>query len=266
MMNEYVAIAENAAHRAGSFLLKQLDKTREIYYKSEDHKNPFSEVDLGAEKIILTTISDAFPAHSFLSEEGGGKESASDYKWVIDPLDGTINFNHHLRHFAVSISLLYKEKIITGVIYNPNSDEMFSAALGEGAYLNGIRMQVSNVSVLEESLIAVAFPYDRKSEAFHKSERNFLRLQRDSQAVRRAGSAALDLFNVACGRYDGFCVIGDKLWDYAAGILLVTEAGGKVTDFKGSPFTVNSARNEVLATNGEIHGIMLNCFKEEKTA
>jgi myo-inositol-1(or 4)-monophosphatase len=265
-MNEYVSIAEEAAHKAGSFLLEQLDKKRDIYYKSKDHKDPFSKVDLGAEKIILTTIGDAFPEHSFLSEEGGGKERESDYKWVIDPLDGTINLNHNLRHFAVSISLLHQEQIITGVIYNPNTDEMFSAALGEGAYLNGLKMQVSEISVLEESLLAVAFPYDRKSEAFRKSERNFLRLQRDSQAVRRAGSAALDLFNVACGRYDGFCVIGDKLWDYAAGILLVTEAGGKVTDFKGSPFTVNSARNEVLATNGKIHEAILNCFKEEKTA
>lgn len=265
-MKEFLAVAEEAARQAGSFLLEQLNIKREIYYKGEGHKDPFSKVDIGAEKIILGTVSSAFPGHSFLSEEGGGRENVSDYMWVVDPLDGTINYNHRYMHFAVSISLLHREDIILGVIYNPSTDEMFSAVKGGGAYLNKQKMYVSAVSVLEESLIATAFPYDRKSEDFRRSERNFLRLLRDSQATRRAGSAALDLFNVACGRYDGFCVVGDKLWDCAAGIILVTEAGGKATDFRGNPFSTNSDKNEVLATNGKIHDILLRCFEEEKTA
>ncbi len=265
-MKEFLVVAEEAARQAGSFLLEQLNAKREIYYKGEGHKDPFSKADLGAEKIVLDTISSAFPEHSFLSEEGGGNENTSDYMWVVDPLDGTINYNHHYMHFAVSISLLHREDIIVGVIYNPCVDEMFSAVKGGGAYLNKEKMRVSAVSVLEESLIATAFPYDRKSEEFRKSERNFIRLLRDSQATRRAGSAALDLFNVACGRYDGFCVVGNKLWDCAAGIILVTEAGGKTTDFRGNPVSTSGDNNEVLATNGRIHDILLRIFQEEKTA
>ena len=265
-MNEFVNVAEDAARKAGIFLLEQLNKVREIQYKGKDHRDPFSKVDLGAEEIILNIIGDAFPTHSILSEETGRKEQSSDYVWVVDPLDGTINFNHGFKHFSTSISLLHNSEIIVGVIYNPIADEMFSAALGGGAYLNGKAVNTSQVGVLEESLLAVAFPYDRNSAAFHKSEKNFLRLQKDGQSVRRAGSAALDLFNVACGRYDGFCVIGDKLWDYAAGIILVTEAGGKVTNFSGTPFSVDDSRNEVLATNGKIHNQILQCFKEEGTS
>ena len=265
-MKEFLAVAEDAARQAGSFLLEQLNNKREIYYKDEGHKDPFSKADTGAEKIVIDTISSAFPEHSFLSEEGGGNENTSDYMWVVDPLDGTINYNHRFRHFAVSISLLHREDIIVGVVYAPSTDEMFSAVKGGGAYLNKQKVSVSGVNVLEESLVATAFPYDRKSEEFRKSEKNFLRLLRDAQAVRRAGSAALDLCNVACGRYDGFSVVGDKLWDCAAGIILVTEAGGRATDFIGNPFSTSSDKNEVLATNGKIHDIVLRIFKEEKTA
>jgi len=265
-VKEFLSVAEEAARQAGSFLLEQLNNKREIYYKGEGHKDPFSKADTGAEKIVLDTISGAFPGHSFLSEEGGGKGNVSDYMWVVDPLDGTINYNHHFRHFAVSISLLHREDIIVGVVYNPCADEMFSAEKGKGAYLNKQKISVSAVTVLEESLIANAFPYDRKSEDFSRSEKNFLRLLRDAQAVRRAGAAALDLCNVACGRYDGFCVVGDKLWDCAAGIILVTEAGGKTTDFRGNPFSTSSDKNEVLATNSKIHDMVLRVFEEEKTA
>ena len=264
-MTKFVEVAKKAASQAGEFLLSNLDGVREIRYKEKGHRNPYSQVDTGAESIILKAINDAFPAHSFISEERGRKDTSSDYTWVVDPLDGTINFIHKYRNFGVSISLLYREDIILGVVYNPVMDEMFTAVKGDGAYLNERRIQVSETRKLEESLLAAGFPYDRHSEAFSISVKHFVRLARDSQAIRRDGSTALSLCSVACGRYDGFCVAGNELWDYAAGILIVTEAGGKVTDFSGEPFHLNSNRNEILASNGKIHRIILESFRDERT-
>lgn len=263
-MSKFLGVARRAASQAGGFLLNNLDGVREIRYKEEGRSNPFSQVDTEAEGIILKIISDAFPLHSFISEERGRKDTSSDYTWVVDPLDGTINFIHKYRNFGVSISLLYREDIILGVVYNPVMDEMFTAVKGDGAYLNERRVQVSKTANLEESLLAAGFPYDRHSETFSISVKHFVRLARDSQAIRRDGSTALSLCSVACGRYDGFCVAGNELWDYAAGILIVTEAGGKVTDFNGELFHLNSNRNEVLATNGRIHEAVLRSFRCEE--
>jgi len=262
-MNKFLDVAKRAALQAGEFLLSNLETTREIGYKGEGHKNPFSQVDRKAEDLILDIISNTFPDHNLISEESGRKDTSSDYTWVIDPLDGTINFIHKYRHFGVCIALLHREEIILGVVYNPVIDEMFTAAKGDGAYLNDRRIQVSKTVKLDESLLAMGFPYDRNSEAFSKSVKNFVRLVRDSQAVRRNGSTGLALCNIACGRYDGFCVVGNELWDYAAGTLIVAEAGGKVTDFKGDLFRVNNDRNEVLATNGKIHQLMLKYFQDD---
>jgi len=262
-MNKFLDVAKKAASQAGEFLLSTLETTREIRYKGEGHKNPFSQIDRKAEDIILNIISNAFSDHSFISEESGRKGTSSDYTWVIDPLDGTINFIHKYRHFGVCIALLHHEEVILGVVYNPVTDEMFSTVKGGGAYLNDREIQVSKTARLDESLLAMGFPYDRNSEAFSKSVKNFIRLVRDSQALRRDGSTGLALCSIACGRYDGFCVVGNELWDYAAGTLIVTEAGGKVTDFKGDLFRVNNDRNEVLATNSKIHQLMLKYFQDD---
>ncbi len=261
-MNKFLDVAKRAAFQTGEFLLNNLDGTREIRYKGEGHKNPSSAVDEEAEDIILNILSSNFPEHSFLSEERGETGTSSEHRWFIDPLDGTVNFLHKYRYFGVSIALSYREDIILGVTYNPIASEMFTAVKGNGAYLNEKRVQVSATAKLDRSLLAVGFPYDRSSEAFSRSVKNFVRLARDSQAVRRDGSTALDLCNVACGRYDGFCVAGNELWDYAAGTLIVVEAGGKVTDFKGNRFHITNERNEVLATNGKIHEIILKCFED----
>ncbi len=265
-MNEFLDVAIRAAYQAGKFLLDNLDGVREIHYKGKGHINPWSQIDEEAEEIIFSVIGHTFPEHGFISEERGGKDTPSDYTWVIDPLDGTINFIHKYRYFSVSIALLYREDILLGVVYNPLVDEMFTAVKGNGAYLNERRIQVSTTSTLDKSLLAMGFSYDRNSEAFSRSVKYFVRLLRGSQAIRRDGSTALDLCNVACGRYDGFCIIGNELWDYAAGTVIVAEAGGKVTDFKGNLFHINNNNNEVLATNGKIHGIILKCFADEEAA
>lgn len=265
-MSRFLEVAKQAAYQAGEFLLDNLDRAIEVRYKGSGRANPFSQVDEGAEDIILGIISNTFPEHSFISEESGEKEKPSDYTWIIDPLDGTVNFIHKYRYFAVSIALSYRGDAILGVAYNPLTDEMFTASKGGGAYLNEKSIRVSDTTGLEESLLAIAFPYDRNSEDFSRSVKNFVRLSRDSQAIRRDGSAVLDLCNVACGRYDGFCVAGNALWDYAAGTLIVTESGGKVTDFKGELFRIGGGRNQVLATNGKIHEIILKYLEDEETS
>jgi myo-inositol-1(or 4)-monophosphatase len=257
---QFLDVAKNAAFQAGKFLLENIGRVEKIEYKSEGHTNPVSEVDEEAENIILSIINNSFPEHNFISEEKGIIDASSDYTWIIDPLDGTINFIHNYEYFGVSISLSYQEDIILGVVYNPLTDEIFTAVKGNGAYLNGRKIQVSKIMNLEESLLATGFSYDHSSEVFNRSIEYFIRLLRKSQAIRRDGSAALDLCNVGCRRYDGFWLAGGKLWDWAAGILIVTEAGGKVTDFKGEPFHIK--KNEVLATNGKIHDVILKYLKE----
>jgi len=263
-LNQFLDVATRAAYQAGEFLLKSLPGQSQVRYKEEGHFNPQSPADKGAEDIIFSIIGGAFPGHGFISEERGKIDAASDYTWVIDPLDGTINFIHKYRLFAVSIALLYREEEMLGVVYNPLVDEMFTAVKGNGAYLNDIRIQTSTTTNLDKSLLAMGFPYDRNSKAFRQSIKNFVCLVRESQALRRDGSTALDLCSVACGRFDGFCIVGNSIWDYAAGSLIVTEAGGKITDFKGNPFHVQNNNNEVLATNGKIHDSILKCFAEVK--
>ena len=245
--------------------MDNLGGAKGIHYKSEGRENPSSSADEEAEDIILNILSSNFPEHASISEERGEKGGSSDYTWLIAPLDGTVNFIHGVKYFAVSIALAYRDDVILGVVYNPVADEMFAAVRGGGAYVNGERIQVSTTGRVDESLLAIGFPYDRNSEAFSKIIKYFIRLARDSQAVRRDGSTALALCNVACGRYDGFCVAGNELWDYAAGDLIVAEAGGKVTDFAGEYFGVKNSRSQVLATNGKIHEAILKCFEEEGT-
>jgi len=262
-LDKFLDVAKRAALEAGEFLLNNLDGAREVHYKDAERKNPSSTLDKGAEDIILGILSSDFPEHSFISEEAGEKGQSSEYTWLIDPLDGTVNYIHKHRYFGVSLALAYRQDIILGVIYNPDAGEMFAAVKGEGAYLNDKRIQVSAIAKLNESLLSMGFPYDRSSEAFGRSGKYFVRLARDSQALRRDGSTALALCSVAHGIYDGFCVEGNELWDYAAGILIVAEAGGRVTDFRGETFHINGNRNEVLATNGKIHDAILKCLQDE---
>jgi len=258
---KYLAVAKEVALRAGRFLMENLGKSKGVTYKGSGHFNPASSVDTGAERIIVDAVGSAFPEHSIVAEEKGG-DTQSDYTWLIDPLDGTINYIHGYQHFGISLALIHKGELVLGVIYNPVLGDMFSALKGKGTYLNDRKIRVSKQNQVSKSLFSVGLPYERDSRDFRDNLECFGLLATIGQAVRREGSTALSLCNVACGRFDGFCVIANEVWDYAAGILLVREAGGMVTDFQGQPFHIPARWNRLLATNGIIHEAVLKNLRD----
>jgi myo-inositol-1(or 4)-monophosphatase len=255
-------IAIEAALAAGKFLKQNVGKIKDIQLKSGQEKNLVTEIDKKSEAMIIELITKHFPSHTILAEEGGGKKSPrSDVKWIIDPLDGTTNYTHGFPVFCVSIGIEVKEQLVAGVIYDPNFDEMFTAEKGKGAYLNGKRISVSKRTSLKESLLVTGFPYN-VAENPNNAIEHFVHFLMDAQAVRRMGSAAIDLAYVAAGRYEGFWEVALNPWDMAAGALLVEEAGGKVTRFSGEPF--NIYQQEVLASNGIVHEHMMEVLKKIK--
>lgn len=258
-MSYFKQIAIKAAKQAGLILKKNLSKKRKIAYKGV--VNLVTEMDLLAEEIITSLIKKHFPNHNILAEEKVNWQGDSPYRWIIDPLDGTTNYAHGFPIFCVSIALEKDKEIILGVVYDPMREELFIAEKGKGARLNGKKIHVSAVSKLSQSLLATGFPYDLRESSKNNFDhfRNFaLRVH----AVRRAGSAALDLCYVAAGRFDGFWEMKLGPWDFAAGSLIVKEAGGKVSDFAGHPLKLNSGH--VLASNGKIHKEMMAIIKMGK--
>lgn len=217
-----------------------------------------TEADTESEKKIISIIHSKFPDHAILSEECGLIAGDSDYKWIIDPLDGTVNFAHRVPIFSVSIALAAKDALLLGIILNPVDNELFCAVSGQGAQLNGKAIQVSSTPKIAESLLVTGFPYDVKS-IFEPSLSRYGNCLRAAQGMRRLGSAALDLCYVACGRFEGFWEEKLKPWDSAAGALMVAEAGGKVTTFSNRPYTVDHL--EILATNGRVHEEMLGLLR-----
>src|SRR5690349_8270857 len=235
------------AREAGALLLDSFQRRIGFEYKGD--VDLVTAADRASEKLITERITRQWPTHDLMGEEGARRETGSDYRWYIDPLDGTTNFAHGYPVFCVSLGLEHKGDLIAGVIYDPTRDEMFAAEKGSGAYLNQRRMHVSATEKLVESLLGTGFPSHKrhKNPNIHFYHQITLR----SHGVRRAGSAALDLANVASGRYDGFWEFNLNPWDVAAGVVLVREAGGSVTRYDGSPFEIDS--RETLATNGIIH-------------
>ena len=213
--------------------------------------------DRQSEALIIDRIRRDFPAHDIMGEEGTRIETGSDYKWYVDPLDGTTNFAHGYPVFCVSLAVEFQNHRIAGAVYDPTRDEMFTAEKGSGAYLNGEPIKVSTVPKLAESLIATGFPSQKR----HKNPNIYFyhHLTLHSHGVRRAGSAALDLCNVAAGRFDGFWEFNLNPWDTAAGVLIVEEAGGRVTNFSGGQFQI--ASRETLASNTLIHDQLLREFQ-----
>lgn len=256
-----IDVAIESAREAGHFLKQHLGKVREIRQKAGQEKNLVTEVDKQSEEMIIRKIRHHFPQHDILAEESA-KETprTSDYRWVIDPLDGTTNFTHGFPVFCVSIALEYRGEVIAGVIYDPNFDELFTAERGKGAFLNAKRMRVSGVETLGKSLLVTGFPYNI-TENPNNAVEHFVKFLMKSQAVRRMGSAAIDLAYVAAGRYEGFWEVALNPWDVAAGALLVTEAGGQVTDFAGKAFSIY--KPEVLASNGVVHREMMQILRRE---
>ena len=242
------------AREAGALLLKYFHQRVKIEYKGD--VDLVTEADRNSEKLIVERIKGRWPGHDIVGEEGTRTAFNSDYRWYVDPLDGTTNFAHGYPVFCVSMALEHKGERIAGVLYDPTRDELFAAGRGKGAWLNGDRIHVSKTAKLAESLVATGFPSHKR----HKNPNIYFyhQITLRTHGVRRAGSAALDLACVACGRYDGFWEFNLNPWDTAAGVLLVEEAGGVVTNYSGGPFQIDS--REVLASNGLIHSELLREF------
>jgi myo-inositol-1(or 4)-monophosphatase len=256
---EFVTAAREAASLAGRMLRQGMDEGTEISFKGA--VDLVTNFDHRAQDIIVGRLSAAFPGHGFLAEEGLSLGPASEFRWVIDPLDGTTNFAHRFPVFTVSIGLEFQGRLVVGVVYDPMRDEMFQGAEGEGAYLDGKRIRVSAVSDLNRSLLATGFPYDIRDSRVNNVV-HFNHFIMRAQAVRRCGSAAMDLCYLACGRFDGFWELKLKPWDMAAGAVIVKEAGGRLSDFEGGEFSLLG--QETLASNGLIHEAMLEVLRVGK--
>ena len=250
-----LGIAIEAAKEAGRFLKMNAGKAREIQQKAGQEKNLVTEIDRRSEQIIIGLIRKYYPNHHILAEESGmNAGGTSDYRWIIDPLDGTTNFAHGFPVYCVSIALERKGEVIVGVIYDPNFDELFAAEKGKGVFLNGRKISVSTIPSLNRSLLVTGFPYDIVENPNNAVE-HFVGFLMKAQAVRRMGSAAIDLAYVAAGRFEGFWEVALNPWDMAAGALMVQEAGGTLSNFAGKP--LNIYEKEIVASNGLIHQEML---------
>ncbi|MGC9467824.1 MAG: inositol monophosphatase family protein [Anaerolineae bacterium] len=250
-------VATDIAHEAGALIREAFGAVGRVAFKGA--VNPVTETDEAAEALIVRRLREVFPDHQILGEESGRAGDGDGPLWFVDPLDGTNNFAHGLPQFAVSLGLRMGDKALVGVIYDPLRDETFAASRGGGATLNGLEIAVTGVGRLSEAFLATGFPYNRRVAAFNNTQTldHFLRR---SQGVRRAGSAALDIAYVACGRFDGYWEPGLHPWDVAAGVLVVEEAGGRVSDFSGARARLLSGE-EVVASNGLIHDEMLTVLR-----
>lgn len=257
-MNELKDTLLEATRAAGSIIQSYFNGAFGIAHK-EGINNLVTEVDTMAEKRVIEIIKNKFPDHSILSEEVGELAQVSDYQWIIDPIDGTVNFAHGVPICCVSIGLLHKQELILGAVYNPMMNELFFAERGKGAFLNDQPIQVSKKTDFKKAFLVTGFPYKWPDGPEHPIQ-VFERLVLEGLPVRRLGSAAIDLCWVACGRFDGFWEYNLSPWDMAAGYLLVQEAGGRITNFEGKPFSVFD--KETLATNGLIHDEMLQVIKK----
>ena len=245
------------AQQAGRLLRDRLGSRIDIAHKGAI--NIVTDVDLASEQLIREAIATHYPRHQVLAEEGGLTENQSDYRWIVDPLDGTTNYAHGFPVFCVSIALEQNGETILGVVYDPMRDELFTAERGEGAALNNRPIHVSSTSDILQSLLSTGFPYDIKTSNLTNLD-HWANFAMNAQALRRVGSAALDLAYVACGRFDGFWELSLNPWDMAAGALIVTEARGRITDFEGQHFS--NYKPEVIASNGLIHQRMVEIIKK----
>ena len=249
MSENYLEVAVEAAQEAGKILREEFDRPPQISYKGD--VDLVTQADRRSEAAIVARLSKYFPHHAIAAEEGTGHESASasEFRWHVDPLDGTTNFAHGYPCFAVSIALAQRDTVIAGVVFNPFYNELFAASRGRGATLNGKPIHVSKIPTLSTALLCTGFPVHKRLA--NPNIHYYWDFTQRSHGVRRDGSAALDLACVAAGRFDAFWEFGLQKWDTAAGSLLVEEAGGKVSDFAGQPYRLGGPM--ILATNGSIH-------------
>lgn len=250
-LKQFLAFATDVALASGEILSDGFHRAKRVDYKGKI--DPVTQYDRKSEKHIISTIGGKYPWHSVLAEEGTGYERDPAYRWVIDPLDGTVNYAHGFPVYCVSIALQYQEKTVVGVVYDPEAKELYTAAQSIGARLNGRKITVSSQRQLSRSLLATGFAYNVRT-ARKNNLGMFARMVKQAQAVRRLGSAALDLCWLAAGRFDGFWEYYLHPWDTAAAALIVEQAGGKVSRIGGKRFSIFDS--DILASNGRIHTSM----------
>jgi myo-inositol-1(or 4)-monophosphatase len=258
----FLAAAAEIARGAG-FIIKTADSNLTAQFKLNEN-DLVTEFDRRSEAFIVSKLQEAFPRHAIRGEEGALINNGADYEWLIDPIDGTTNFAHSLPIYSVVLALLYKGDVVVGVIYDPSRDEMFTATQGGGAFLGERLVKVSVHQPLSRAVLVTGFPYDVRTNPNNNLDR-FAHFTVRSRAVRRLGSAALDLAYVACGRLDGYWEGTLHPWDVAAGTLMVREAGGRVTNYADEPVPVPYA-DGLVASNGIIHEEMLRVIREGDNA
>jgi len=256
-MDEFLKTAKSAAIRAGDYALSRKGRIGRISYKGAI--NLVTDVDKKNEELIVGMIKKKYPSHGILSEEAYSKNTQAEFKWIIDPIDGTTNYSRGLPIYCVSIALEIDGQAAVGVVYDPERRELFTAVYKKGSYLNGKKIHVSKTSKIRQGFFVTGFAYNIHEDLNDNIE-NFKSFLKKCLAVRRLGSAALDLASVACGRFDGFWEMNLNPWDAAAGALIVKEAGGKVTKFDGSEFVCYD--KELLSSNTAIHGEMIKILKK----
>jgi myo-inositol-1(or 4)-monophosphatase len=254
-MQPLLNIAIQAARRAGEVIVRGLNRLHRLEVRAKGENDFVSEIDTQAEREIIDTVHRRYPQHDFLAEESGQSGQDSEFLWIIDPLDGTTNFAHGLALFCVSLALEVDGRVEIAVVYDPIAEELFTAERGHGARLNGQPIRVSERDALVDALLCTGFPYTVRDGRARQVE-VFSSFLGQARAVRRLGSAALDLCYVAAGRFDGFWEEQLHPWDIAAGALIVQEAGGWVTSFSDEP--VDLFRGQIVASNGRLHGRMLS--------
>jgi myo-inositol-1(or 4)-monophosphatase len=253
-------IAVRAARSAGDIIVRNMDRLDRIKIVTKQNNDFVSKVDLMSEQAIIDTIKQAYPDHGILAEESGKQDEASEFRWIIDPLDGTTNYLHGFPQFAVSIALQHKGRLEVGVIYDPVSQELFTASRGNGALLNDKKIRVSNHSGLENALLGTGFPYYDQSYLDTYLE-TMKALMQKTAGLRRPGSAALDLAWLAAGRIDGFWEFNLKAWDIAAGALIIREAGGIVSDFANKDGYLESG--DIIAAAPKVFPEMMKIIQEK---
>jgi myo-inositol-1(or 4)-monophosphatase len=252
----YLERAIDIAREAGALLANYYE--RRIPYELKGEFDLVTEADRASERLVVERLRSHFPTHSIVAEEGGGHEGSSEYRWYVDPLDGTTNFAHSYPTFNTTLALEHSGQMIAGVIFDPIRQELFAAERGAGAYLNNRRVHVSNVKRLEDSLVCTGFPSRKRHLSINVHF--YHQLAMATHGVRRSGSAAIDLAYVSCGRLDGFWEFGLNPWDMAAGRLIVEEAGGRVSDMNGAAHRWTS--KHLLVDNGHLHDQMVEIFGE----
>ena len=255
MKDLFLTIAKAAAFKAAEVHLSYFQKSYGVSFK-DVHHNVVTDADIESEKSIVQTIRSEFPDHNFICEEGKYENTGSPYTWIIDPLDGTVNFSRNIPHFCVSLALAYEETLIVGVVYDPVRKEMFSAVKGRGAFLGDVPVQVTDIRDLKQAVLYTGFYYDRgikMKNTLRQIERFFLE---GIMGFRRTGTAVLDLCYVACGRGEGVWEHKLSAWDTAASIVILREAGGRITDFTGRDLGVEDS--SIVASNGYLHQTIID--------